>query len=82
MTTLIIRSGPIGKTELLPGQGVFVKNPRPTPLTITFVGEVMQGDVNQQMVAGLSMVSSKVPQAGTPYGLELPDQGRARSLSW
>jgi hypothetical protein len=72
--------GAIGKTELLPGQGVFVKNPGATPLTITFVGEVMQGDVSQQMVAGLSMVSSKVPQAGTPTDLSFPTKA-AQGLS-
>jgi hypothetical protein len=72
--------GAIGKTELLPGQGVFVKNPGATPLTVTFVGEVMQGDVSQQMVAGLSMVSSKVPQAGTPTDLSFPTKA-AQGLS-
>jgi hypothetical protein len=72
--------GPLGKTELLPGQGVFIKNPNATPLTITFVGEVMQGDVGQQMVAGLSMVSSKVPQAGTATELSFPNTA-AQGLS-
>jgi hypothetical protein len=64
--------GALGKQTLEPGQGVFIKNPGATPLTITFVGEVPQGDVSTAMVAGLQMVSSKVPQAGTPTELSFP----------
>ena len=66
--------GPLGKEELLPGQGVFVKNPTAQPLPITFVGEVPTGDVGQQLVAGLQMVSSKVPQAGNPTDLSFPNK--------
>jgi hypothetical protein len=62
----------VGPKELLPGQGVFVKNPTAQPLTITFVGEVPQGTLNTSMVAGLQIVSSQVPQAGTPTDLNFP----------
>lgn len=62
----------VGPKTLLPGQGVFVKNPTATPLTITFVGEVPQGTLNTALVAGLQMVSSQVPQAGTPADLSFP----------
>jgi hypothetical protein len=63
----------VGKMTLMPGQGVFVKNPTGNPLTITFVGEVPQGTLNTAMVAGLQMVSSQVPQAGTPNDLGFPN---------
>jgi hypothetical protein len=42
-------------------------------LTITFVGEVPQGTLTTDLVAGLQIVSSQVPQAGTPGELGLPD---------
>jgi hypothetical protein len=57
---------------LLPGQGVFVKNPTTADVTITFVGEVPQGTLTTPLVAGLQIVSSQVPQAGTAKELGLP----------
>jgi hypothetical protein len=62
----------IGNQNLLPGQGLFAKNPSNTDVTITFVGEVMQGHLVTPLVAGLQIVSSQVPQAGTPKDLGLP----------
>jgi hypothetical protein len=62
----------IGTKELLPGQGVFVKNPTTADVTITFVGEVPQGTLTTPLVAGLQIVSSQVPQAGTAKELGLP----------
>jgi hypothetical protein len=50
--------------EVKPGEGVFVKNNSAAEITITFVGEVMQGTVVNQLPAGLSIRSSIVPQAG------------------
>ena len=64
--------GAMGKAPLAPGQGVFVRNPSGAPLTVTFVGEVMQGTLTVPMVAGLQIVSSKVPQAGTAADLSFP----------
>jgi hypothetical protein len=58
-----------GSTEVLPGQGVFVRSP--SEKTITFVGEVMQGNLTTQLVPGLQIVSSQVPQAGTATELGL-----------
>ena len=58
-------------TEVNPGEGVFVRNPLTTPLTVTFVGEVMQGDLITPIPPGLSILSSKVPQAGTATELGL-----------
>jgi hypothetical protein len=54
-----------------PGSGVFVHNPTSSPVTITFVGEVPQGDLKTQLVAGLQIVASQVPQAGTATDLGL-----------
>jgi hypothetical protein len=64
--------GTVGTTKIDPGMGVFIRNPTATPLTITFVGEVMQGTLTVPMVAGLQIVSSKVPQAGTAADLSFP----------
>jgi hypothetical protein len=69
--------GTVGTTKIDPGMGVFVKNPGATPLTITFVGEVMQGTLTVPMIAGLQIVSSKVPQAGTAADLSFPHTAAA-----
>lgn len=55
-----------GNTALLnPGSGFFIKNAAATNLTITFVGEVMQGTaLNVAYGAGFSLVGSIVPQDG------------------
>jgi hypothetical protein len=47
-----------------PGEGLFVKIPAGADVNITFVGEVMQGDLKMDLPSGFSMVASKVPQAG------------------
>jgi hypothetical protein len=59
---------------LSPGEGAFVQNPENTPMTITFVGEVPQGNLSTPIAVGLNLVSSQVPQAGelTPAGLGFP----------
>jgi hypothetical protein len=62
----------VGNATLMPGQGVFVKNPTASPVTITFVGEVPQGHLDTALVAGLQIVSSQVPQAGTAKDLGYP----------
>jgi hypothetical protein len=62
----------VGNYVLEPGQGVFVKNPSANDVTITFVGEVMQGTLETPLVPGLQIVSSKVPQAGKADDLGLP----------
>jgi len=60
---------------VLPGEGVFVKIPGTADVTVTFVGEVSQGPVGNPLVTtlpkGLSIRSSKVPQAGTATDLGL-----------
>jgi len=63
----------VGNMQLLPGKGVFVKNPSANDVTITFVGEVMQGTaLTTPLVPGLQIVGSQVPQAGTAADLGLP----------
>jgi hypothetical protein len=62
----------VGNAQLLPGQGVFVKNPTANDVPITFVGEVPQGTLTTPLVAGLQIVSSQVPQQGTAADLGLP----------
>lgn len=67
----------VGNTQIVPGQGVFVKNPTSSDLTITFVGEVPQGTLTTTLVAGLQIVSSQVPQAGTAKELGMPSTTEA-----
>jgi hypothetical protein len=54
----------VAKLTVVPGEGVFVQNPGTTPLNITFVGEVPQGQLDTTLVPGYQIVSSQVPQAG------------------
>jgi hypothetical protein len=60
---------------VLPGEGVFIKNPTSADVTVTFVGEVVQNvgtaHVINNIPQGLSIRSSKVPQAGTATDLAL-----------
>jgi len=56
---------------LLPGDGVFIRNSGTAPFTVTFVGEVMQGNLHNALPAGLSIKSSQVPLAGTAEDLKL-----------
>jgi hypothetical protein len=60
--------------ELLPGRGAFVQNPQPAgsaPLTLTFVGEVPQGNLSNPLPVGFSIKASQVPQAAKPEDLGL-----------
>jgi hypothetical protein len=59
-------------TTLVPGEGVFVRNPSGQPITFTFVGEVPTGTLNNPLPSGLSIRSSIVPRAGTAAELGLP----------
>jgi hypothetical protein len=48
-----------------PGEGAFVLNPAGAgTVTVTFVGEVSQGDLSHAVPAGFSVQSSEVPQSG------------------
>jgi len=52
-----------------------VFNPTSTQLTLTFVGEVPQGQLSNPLPKGFSIKSSQVPQDGKPDALGLPGQG-------
>jgi hypothetical protein len=48
-----------------PGEGVFVKKPAsPATITVTFVGEVLQGELHNPVVVGFDIYSGMVPQEG------------------
>jgi hypothetical protein len=50
--------------QLPNGKGYFIRNVSAAPFTITYVGEVPQGNLTNSLPAGYSLVGSKVPQAG------------------
>jgi hypothetical protein len=56
---------------LAPGEAAFLRNMTAEPITLTFVGEVMQGNLSNPLPAGFSMKSSIVPQAGLISALGL-----------
>ena len=62
----------VGNAVINPGHGVFVRNPSASDVTITFVGEVMQGTLTTPLSPGLQIVGSQVPQEGTASDLGLP----------
>jgi hypothetical protein len=60
---------------VVPGEGVFVFNPSNTTLTLTFVGQVPQGQLSNPLPKGFSIKANQVPQAGNPTTYGLPAQG-------
>jgi hypothetical protein len=63
---------PNGDVAFAPGEGGMFRNTTASPLTLTFVGEVMQGSLTNNLPAGYAVVSSKVPQAQTLADMGLP----------
>jgi len=64
---------PNGNAVLAPGTGFFIQNTGAAEFTVTFVGEVMQGDLSNQFKAGFNLLGSQVPQAGkVEADLKLP----------
>lgn len=55
---------PNGNATLNPGEGAFIKNPTSSDFVITFVGEVLQGSLTNDLPVGFSLKSSMVPQQG------------------
>jgi len=53
-----------GDAVVAPGEGFFVLNSGDAAVTITFVGEVPQGDLSNALPKGFSIRSSQVPQEG------------------
>jgi hypothetical protein len=54
----------IPNDTLVPGEGAFIRNNGTQPFTVTFVGEVMQGNLTNAIPNGFSIKSSMVPQSG------------------
>jgi hypothetical protein len=50
--------------DVAPGEGVFVRNPQATDLTVTFVGEITAGTKSIGVPQGFSMRSSIIPEEG------------------
>jgi hypothetical protein len=65
---------PNGDVTLNPGEGGFIRNGTGTPLTVTFVGEVLQGVLSVDLPAGFAVRSSMVPQAGNVNEMGVPAQ--------
>jgi hypothetical protein len=72
-----------GNMVVNPGDGFFVFNSDTVNATVTFVGEVPQGDVSVPLASNFSLISSKVPQA-LPLTLAngFPQIAEAQYLSW
>jgi hypothetical protein len=59
--------------EITPGNGAFVFVPTGTAAsTLTFVGEVKQGNLSNPIPAGFSIKANQVPQAGKPDTFNMP----------
>jgi len=73
-----------GSETLNPGDGFFVSAPAgDTDLTLTFVGEVPQGNLEVELSEGLNLVGSPVPQAGAlSEDLEFPGEDGDFIYQW
>jgi len=67
---------------LNPGEGVFVRNPGTANLTVTFVGEVPQGNLSNPLPQGFSIRASQVPQGGTAAFTGLTGQQGDKIFLW
>jgi len=56
---------------LNPGEGAFFSNAGSGPVTLTFVGEVLQGNLVNNIATGFSMKGSQVPQTATVTAMGL-----------
>lgn len=70
----------VADNDVLPGSGVFVR--LAAPATVTFVGEVPQGQLDTPLPVGFSIVSSQVPQSGTATALGYVPQGGDALYFW
>jgi hypothetical protein len=72
---------PNASATLAPGEGGFFKSPVAT--TLTFVGEVKQGSLTNDLPIGLyTVVGSQVPQAGTATALGIPGEAGDILQKW
>src|SRR4051812_27390289 len=65
---------PIGDaaTEILPGHGVFFFNNGAAPVNITFIGEVLQGNIKTPTPAGYSIIGTPAPKPRPPTQVVSP----------
>jgi hypothetical protein len=65
---------PTGSTTTInPGEGFFVQSTALTNITLTFVGEVPQGNLNSTMQPGFQLLAAHIPVAGlAQVDLKLP----------
>ena len=69
--------------SLAPGEGMFLKNNASSNIVVTFVGEVLQGNLSTPLPAGYEIRSSKVPQTGrVTTDLLLPAQDGDQLFKW
>lgn len=75
-----------GAVELLPGEGFFLAVDNavaPNPTTVTFVGEVPQGNLSTPVPNGYSIKASPVPQEGGVTGvLGLTPVSESQIFTW
>mgnify|MGYP007030112661 CR=1 FL=1 len=64
------------------GEGAFIKNVTDAPMTITFVGEVKQGQTQTSLPLGYSIVSLSTPQAGALPSFDYPYEDGALVIKW
>lgn len=69
-----------GAATVNPGEGVFIKAPKAA--TVTFVGEVPTGSLENKIAKGLSIISSQVPQGGTAKELGLTGAAGDQIFQW
>lgn len=55
-----------------PGIGIFYQSTAANPATNTFVGNVLTGNLTNNIAAGFSLVASQVPQSDTLENLNFP----------
>jgi hypothetical protein len=65
------------RASLAPGEGGFIRNASQTPFTVVFLGQVLQGNLNNVVPGNMSMRGFMLPQGGTPDAMNFPLAGRA-----
>jgi hypothetical protein len=72
----------VSGTLINPGEGFFFQNNSGSTVTLTFVGEVPQGNLTNRVSANYGFYSSQVPQSGTLTSLGFPGQDGMTYNGW
>jgi len=72
----------VSTTVINPGEGFFFQNNSGASATLTFVGEVPQGNLTNRVSANYGFYSSQVPQSGTLTSLGFPGQDGMTYNGW